>query len=263
MNSLDAHDVRSELVFEPCDVQSWQYTRVDELDFYPCLVDGAPASIYVNLRYETQTAPDADTRYTVAVPIRDVGTHGIGTAEEGELLNAWEEQMIASVRGFGLVYVGRVRNRGVWEVVFYGPAGQLEAVRAAAALDDRANDLRTAFDPSWTYYRDLLLPDAERKQWMDDRRLVQILREQGDVLVSPRQVDHHLRFDTDKHRAAFVALVEVEGFTVQPSEGLAVLVSRTDSIELDHIHEVVMRLVDHASGLGGHYERWVSPIIGA
>ncbi len=256
--------MRTKLVFEPCDVQSWQYTRVDdELDFYPCLVDGAPASIYVNLRYEGAPVPDADTRYTVAVPIRDAGSHGIGTAEESELLNAWEEALIEAVRASGLVYVGRVRNRGIWESAFYGPAGQLEAVRSSVALDDRTSDVRTDYDPSWTYYRDLLLPDAERKQWMDDRRLVQILREQGDVLVSPRQVDHHLSFPLQKQLDAFVKTVELEGFTVQAGEGLAVLVSRTDSIELDHIHEVVMRLVDLASPLGGTYERWVSPIIGA
>lgn len=255
--------MRTKLAFEPCDVQSWQYTRVDELDFYPCLVDGAPASIYVNLRYEGAPAPDADTRYTVAVPIRELGPHGIGTAEEGELLNAWEEALIERMRESGLVYVGRVRNRGVWEACFYGPAGQVEAVRSSVVLDDRTSDVRTEYDPSWTYYRDLLLPDAERKQWMDDRRLVQILREQGDVLVTPRQVDHHIRFPAQKQLDAFVKLVEVEGFTVQPAEGLAVLVSRTDSIDLDHIHEVVMRLVDLASGLGGLYERWVSPIVGA
>jgi hypothetical protein len=235
----------------------------DELDFYPCLVDGAPASIYVNLRYESAPAPDADTRYTVAVPIRDLGSHGIGTAEEGELLNAWEEALIARVRESGLVYVGRIRNRGIWEAVFYGPGGQVEAVRSSVALDDRTSETRTDYDPSWTYYRDLLLPDAERKQWMDDRRLVQILREQGDVLRSPRQVDHHLRFPSRDRLDAFVKLVELEGFAVQAGEELAVLVSRSDSIELDHIHEVVMRLVDLATPLGGFYERWVSPIVGA
>src|SRR6476620_11710339 len=80
-------------------------TRVDALEFYPCLVDGAPASIYVNLRYQTEAAPDADTRYTVAVPIRDAGPHGIGTAEEGEVLNAWEEALIEQLRESGLVYV--------------------------------------------------------------------------------------------------------------------------------------------------------------
>lgn len=236
-------------------------TRVDELDFYPCLVDGAPASIYVNLRYEAQTAPDADTRYTVAVPIRDTGPHGIGTAEEGDLLNAWEETLIERVRASGLVYVGRVRNRGVWEVAFYGPAGQLESVRSAVTLDDRKSDVRTEFDPDWTYYRELLLPDAERKQWMDDRRLVQILREQGDVLVSPRPVDHFVRFDDASKRDAFVAAIATHGFVAQEAEPLVAHVTREDAIELDHIHDVVMILVDAATPLGGRYERWSAPIV--
>jgi hypothetical protein len=235
-------------------------TRVDELDFYPCLVDGAPASIYVNLRYETQPAPDADTRYTIAVPILDRGSHGIGTAEEGEVLNAWEESLIERL---GLVYVGRVRNRGIWEVAFYGPAGQLETVRAAAALDDRMTDVRSEFDPDWTYYRELLLPDAERKQWMDDRRLVQILKEQGDVLVSPRPVDHYVRFDDAAKRDAFVAAVAREGFTAEEAEPTVAHVTRNDAIDLDHIHDVVMVLIDAATPLGGRYERWESAIIGA
>lgn len=235
----------------------------DELDFYPCLVDGAPASIYVNLRYEAVTAPDADTRYTVAVPIRDTGSHGIGTAEEGEVLNAWEETLIERVREKGLVYVGRVRNRGVWEVAFYGPAGHVETVRSAVGLDDRKSDVRSEFDPSWTYYRELLLPDAERKQWMDDRRLVQILREQGDALVSPRPVDHYVRFDDTIKRDAFVAAVASQGFAAQEAEPVVAHVTRDDSIDLDHIHDVVMVLVDAATPLGGRYERWSSAIIGA
>ena len=236
-------------------------TRVDELDFYPCLVDGAPASIYVNLRYETETAPDADTRYTVAVPIRDTGTHGIGTAEEGDLLNAWEETLIERVRAAGLVYVGRVRNHGVWEVAFYGPAGQLETVRSAVALDDRKSDVRSELDPSWTYYRELLLPDAERKQWMDDRRLVQILREHGDVLVSPRAVDHYVRFEDAAKRDAFVAAVAAHGFVAHEADALVAHVTRDDAIELDHIHDVVMILVDIAMPLAGRYERWTSAIV--
>ena len=233
---------------------------MDELDFYPCLVDGAPASIYVNLRYETQNAPDAETRYTIAVPIHDSGPHGIGTADEAELLNAWEESLIERL---ALVYVGRIRNRGIWEVVFYGPAGGLESVREAAALDDRASDVRSEFDPEWRYYRELLLPDAERKQWMDDRRLVQILREQGDVLVSPRDVDHFLRFTNAKQRDEFIEKIAGKGFTAQPSDPEVAHVVRADSIDLDHIHDVVMILVDAATPLGGTYERWQSAIVGA
>ena len=50
----------------------------DELEFYPCLVDNAPASIYVNLRFEHAQPADHDTRYTIAMLMRERGEHGTG-----------------------------------------------------------------------------------------------------------------------------------------------------------------------------------------
>jgi hypothetical protein len=38
-------------------------------------------------------------------------------------------------------------------------------------------------------------------------------------------------------------------------------VHRLDVTELDHIHEVVMILVDAATPLGGRYERWEAAIV--
>ena len=231
----------------------------DCLEFYPCLVDGEPASIYVNLRFEHAPPADHDTRYTVAILMRERGEHGIGTEAEAAALDLVEEALMARAHGLGVTYVGRLRARGVWEVTFYGPRGHLAPLRTLAT--ERAGDRRVAAimnpEPAWTYYRELLLPDAERRQWMDDRRIVQILREHGDRLATPRRVDHLLTFPTATARDAFVAAIA--GFVVE-SEGLAVRVHRTDPVELDHIHDVVMTLVDAATRVGGRYERWVAGI---
>ena len=62
-------------------------------------------------------------------------------------------------------------------------------------------------EAAWTYYRELLLPDAERRQWMDDRRMVQILSEQGDRLATPRRVDHRLSFPDTPSRDTFITAV--------------------------------------------------------
>lgn len=234
----------------------------DELDFYPCLVDGAPASIYVNLRFEDTEAPASDdTRYTIAIRMRERGEHGIGTEAEGAALNIVEEAIIASATELAITYVGRVRTAGIWEVVLYGPAGHLDALRALASerAGDRRIDARTERDAQWRYYRELLLPDAERKQWMDDRRMVQILREQGDRLVTPRRVDHRLSFPSSAARDAFVASLP-GGFAIELRDDDSVRVHRVDPIELDHIHDVVMMLVDAATSHGGRYERWEAGI---
>jgi len=232
----------------------------DAFEFYPCLVDDAPASIYVNLRYENAAERGGDTAYWLAVRMRETGPHGIGTAEEGEVVNAFEEAVIASVAAAGLVYAGRLRTRGIWEMTFYGPAGHLDVVQDAAhELAGRTVEVRTRPDPDWRYYRELLVPDAERKQWMDDRRLVQILQEQGDRLSVPRRVDHWALFPSADARAAFVAAVRKAGFETEIEDD-AVHAWRTDPIELDHIHDVVMLLVDAAGEAGGEYDGWETSI---
>lgn len=239
-------------------------TSADAFDFYPCLVDGEPASIYVNLRFEGAHAPDADTRYTVAWKLRDPGGHGIGTADEADEVNAREEAVIARATELGLVYVGRLRHRGIWEAVFYGAEGHIAALRAVAG--DAAR-IKCDDDREWRYYTELLLPDAERRQWMDDRRLVQILREQGDNLATPRHVDHYAAFASEQHRDAFVATATRDGFAlVEASHDASAELpyvahmGRTDAIELDHIHDVVMILVDATTQHGGRYSGWKTSI---
>ncbi|MEJ7600883.1 MAG: DUF695 domain-containing protein [Kofleriaceae bacterium] len=238
-------------------------TTDDELEFYPCVVDSAPASIYVNLRFEDAQPADHDTRYTIAIMMRERGEHGIGTADEAEALNLVEEALMARAYTLGITYVGRLRARGVWEVTFYGSRGHLNALRGLAI--ERAGERHVAAimkpEPTWTYYRELLLPDAERRQWMDDRRMVQIMIEQGDRLPTPRRVDHRLSFPDASAVPQFVAAAIAAGFTVDGTDAEhRVLVHRQDAIELDHIHDVVMILVDAATPLGGRYDLWIASI---
>jgi len=240
----------------------------DAYDFYPCLVDKAPASIYVNLGYQDDRPAAANTRYWVEITMLETGPHGIGTADEAEVLNALEEAAIARVATLDLIYVGRIRHRGTWEMIFYGPEGHLGAIEEVAntAAPTRRVETGSRSDPDWSYYRELLLPDAERKQWMDDRRLVQIFREQGDRLTTPRRVDHWASFATAQERDAFVADATRSGFELEPAaldEGdppFEAQLFRVDPIELDQIHDVVMILVDAATKHGGVYDGWETSI---
>jgi hypothetical protein len=243
-----------------------------EYAFYPCVVDGAPASIYLDMRYEHVAPPaGAHTRYSIAVRMRDAGPPGVGTAEEAEALNTAEEALIARAAGLGLVYVGRLRNRGEWDVTFYGPPGREVRLRDAAGtyVDDREVIVHVHDDPQWRYYFELLLPDAERRQWIDDRRVVQVLKEHGDVLGAPRRVDHFASFGSAGARDAFVQAAATAGFALadashdEPAERpFDAHVYRDDPVELDHIHDVVMILVDAAAEHRGSYDGWEAGIVG-
>lgn len=239
--------------------------RRDDFDFYPCMVDGAPASIYVNLRYEAAVIDSADTRYDVVLSMHDGGSYGIGTAAETAELDTIEEALIARARELGATYVGRLRTRREWTSTWYGPAGQAEALRGSVGAQGlRTVTVQHELDRAWRYYHELLVPDAERRRWMDDRRMVQILAEQGDVLCMPRRVDHRATFATEAARDGFLVTARAAGF--EPGDAApdapanAAYLHRNDAIELDHIHDVVMTLVDAALLHGGRYEGWIAAI---
>ena len=77
----------------------------DAFDFYPCLVDRAPASIYVNLRYLDGERPaGADTRLSIVFGLDAPGSHGIGNAGEAETLDEIEHGLIKGLSSHGVVY---------------------------------------------------------------------------------------------------------------------------------------------------------------
>ena len=86
----------------------------DAYEFYPCLVDGTPASIYVNLRFESSPPPAADTRYTIAIAMREPGEYGIGTADKAGALDLVERDNAPGLldRGENLF-----RSRARWAAV--------------------------------------------------------------------------------------------------------------------------------------------------
>lgn len=232
-------------------------------DSYPGVIDGAPAAISANLRLEHAASATHDMRYTIAIALRDAGERGLGTEVEVAELAVIEQALLTRANALGLLYAGRLCARGVWEITFYGPRGRLEALRVRAL--ERAGDRRVAAimnpEPAWTYYRELLLPDARQRQWLHDRRMVELLLDRGDPLATPRRVDHHLELPDAAACDAFVVEVARAGFAGE-IHGLAVVVHRVDRVELDHIHEVAMLLVAAAAPLGGRYDRWESCAIG-
>ena len=191
----------------------------------------------------------------------------MGSPGEAAAMNAHEELLVERADAGGLIYVARIRTRAEWELVFYGPADRGDAVQAVREVfGDRRTYLDVRPDPTWGFYREFLLPDAERRQWMADRRLVQVLADKDDVLAKPRRVDHWVELATAEARERFVEAARRAGFELQRAaeiEGdrpFAAQVFRTDPVELAHIHDVVMELVELVEREGGDYDGWETSV---
>ncbi len=238
----------------------------DDWDFYPCRIDDYEAAILLDLRYDGQPPPpEATTLYRVRIPMRDPDDHGMGTAGEVTAMNELEVGFIAELqRGGELLYVARLRTRADWELVFYGAPERGPAIQAIRdVFVGRRTYLDVRPDPEWGYYREFLLPDDERRRWMADRRLTEVLAQDGESLTTPRRVDHWAHFATAQARDEFVRGVLDVGFELQRAAEVAgkrlpfgAQVYRDDAVDLDHIHDVAMQLVAMAVGLGGEYEGW-------
>ena len=238
----------------------------EEWDFYYCRVDDAPASILLNFEYKDDHPADRDTLYYVGLEILEPGDHGLGINPDVDKLNAVEDAITSAAAAAGFTYVGRLRNQGDWQLTFYAAAGkepELEGL-VTAALDDRGYRIGEKEDAEWGYYHEFLMPDAERWQWIMDRRVVAQLAEHGDRLEVPRPVDHFIGFEDAKSRDAFMAAARERGFTAEEggSDGdtFPVQLIRIDPVELDHIHDVVMELIELADEHGGDYDGWGAPI---
>jgi hypothetical protein len=241
----------------------------DQWDFYQCLVDDRPASIFVDLQFARPPVHTtlASTMYWLRVWMLYPGEHAIGTDAEATAFEPIERRIEEHARNLGLIYVGRIRSDGVWQLVFYGPAEHDPVVLARLAGDDREVEHGSRHDPNWDYYRDFLAPNAKNRQWMADARVVEALEEKGDRLDLPRRVDHWAYFRSAAARDAFVADALSEGFELQAvwddgpdKHPHAAQLHRVDAVNLDHIHGVTMTLFELAARHGGTYDGWETSV---
>ena len=245
-------------------------TTDDPWDFYPCRVDDAPASISLTTRFQDGARPkELDTLYVAGVHLEDAGEQGMGTAAEGELIYAAEEEFREKLTPQGFTQVGRLRNKGSWQVSFYAATGKETEFHGllAITLATTGREVWThiAADPTWNYYDTFLSPDEERRQWMSNRNLVEALEAKDDPLTTPRPVDHSTRFPNLTSATAFKTASESLGFQTTLTEPTGdtdadpvyqVKAEREDPVNLTHIHGVVMELTDLATSHGGEYEGW-------
>lgn len=236
---------------------------MSEWDFYACEIDGRPASIYLDLQYARIGPPvGADTHFVARIAMLDLGAHGMGTLEEANTLRAVESALEEALVPHEIVYVGRIRTHGVWQMSFYGPASARE--KFEVTVPERVTTVEASYDPAWSFYEHTLSPSIERRQWMLDRAVVEQLEERGDPL-GPRKVEHWAYFESSEARDAYVAAATRDGFVFEALDqdepgSFVARVSRVDSVEHEVIHAAVMILVEHAVANGGRYDGWECPV---
>ena len=248
----------------------------DAWETYFTTVDDCPASIALDISVGEHAPLDSKTNLlAVLIYMNEPGEHGLGDGVDPEALRHVEQQVVhAYEQELEVLFVGRVRSQGVWQLYFYGVESDELERRAAQLLSGFSGwkqELHISSDPQWDIYFDLLFPDRERLQWIQDRKVCEALAEQGDPLVIPRRVDHYAFFSTSADRQRFIDAsgkehFEVESVGFDPDEkdmAFTVQLHRTESVELESIHEVVMNLIISATEHDGLYDGWETSVLPA
>jgi hypothetical protein len=232
-------------------------------DFFSLLVDSEPASIFVDLGIASEAPLVAFPQMGyVRVEMLRPREDGLSSQDEFHGLCALEDDLTAHIAANGgAIYVGRNTSGGFRDFYFYAE----NASQFTSAAEDAAGrhpsyrcEVGGRPDPDWRVYFDFLSPSLDDRQRMMNRHVIDRLKEHGDCLNVPRQIDHHVYFDTRDGTSTFIVRVEREGFraelpSVWEESGFVIEFARIDAPDHDEITVMLARL---ARELGGEYGGW-------
>jgi regulator of RNase E activity RraB len=193
----------------------------DEWDFYFLRVDDEPASIFIDMGIaRSAPMPGFDKAAYLRVWMNNPRPDGLSSQEEYEALVALEEAVTVAVEKSGsTAYVGRNTSSGRRDFFFYTreDAAFMECVSAALSkFAEYKTEIRTRADPDWNVYLDFLYPNADEKQRMANRGVIEALGKHGDDGRAPRQIDHLIIVGDRQQADRLARAVTGHGFALKP-----------------------------------------------
>lgn len=240
----------------------------EKWDFYFCLIEDQPASIFVNMGLVANAPITGFGEFGyVRIYMRSPRADGLSSNEEFEALRELEDAITSAIiGGCGARYVGRTTSDGARTLYFYaadGAAFDVVAKEAMVRFPDYEADIGHQDDPDWEVYRGFLYPSPSDHQRILNRHTVESLKEHDDNPNALRQIDHWAYFPDSSGADQYAAFVESEGFRLshrEQNEDGKYLV-RCDRVDRpDQIDEVTLPLHERAVELGGEYDGWECPI---
>ena len=191
-------------------------------EFYECVIDDERAFVALDLAFHDEGPdPVRPVSVRVTVPLLSPREDGLPSSEERPRLDAIEDLVRAEFEKAGAVQVGRASFGGAVRHFFYARSeddARIVAARCTELVGDRELEVGGYEDPEWEQYFDFLYPNVLGWQYIQDRRVLDALRENGDALETPRQIDHTAFFATPAARETFRAAVAERGFRIDGTE---------------------------------------------
>ena len=245
----------------------------EDWDFYLCNVNNVLASIFLDLGLR-KTVPDngKPNLLWVWVYLKWPREDGLSASSEFDSLTAIEGKLTETmVDRLGAVLCGRITTDGRREFYYYAP--RLEPFESAvknvmSQFRDYEFDCGSKADPEWRQYFDVLYPSEEERQRIENRKVLDVLREKNDSLKAPRDVWHWIYFATENDRQEFREAVSQIEYRVQSEPPrdrsdcpFGICIVRFQSVDPTELDSAVIELFRLAKKHRGDYDGWETQVV--
>ncbi|WP_309497803.1 DUF695 domain-containing protein [Sulfurovum sp.] len=242
-------------------------------ELYMKNLEGKPASIQFNAGISMEVD---ELQYTypivafVKAKLKEPNERGLlSESEEPEIL-FMEDKLEASLIKFRIgKYVGRVISDGYVTFLYYVQFTYNWPDFIEFALNEHQSYEAThghSEDGEWNYYKKLLYPSAKEWQLIQNHKVCDDLKKQGDGLHLARAIEHKLFFQNEKNKEALILALVDKGFKVKDEiinedDIPGIEFYRLDKPFYHDIDAITLMLIDIAEAHEAQYDGWETSVV--
>ena len=242
-------------------------------ELYMKQLDGNIASILVNAGISAEL-PSEDKYFMgfIKLIMKSPNERGlIGEEEEVQLGFIEDKIEMESLRYRIGNYVGKIVSNGEINFIYYLKHDFEWADVVSTAMKefpDYEYEYGSKLDADWEIYHKLLFPTAIEWQIIQNHKVCDHLKSQGDSLHLPRAIEHKAYFETIEQREAFIVKIESDGFKVKElietnthNSMIGIGFYRQDKPFYYDIDALSLHLIDLSHQCGGQYDGWETSVV--
>ena len=236
-------------------------------EIYMKQLEGAAASVLANVGLALE---DNEFKATypivgfVKVALKNPKENGLIDESEEDELSFLEDKLEASMIKFRIgKYAGRIITQGSVTFLYYLQFTynwQDFLEYALAEFEDFEISAGFQDDSEWNFYHNLLYPNVDEWQIINNHKVCEKLKESGDDLQTPRAIEHRVVFDVSVPKE-FIEAIQNEGFRVMEQEDKSVKFYRKDKPFYYDIDAVTLTLIALSKEHGGMYDGWECSVV--
>jgi len=180
-----------------------------------------------------------------------------------------KESLIIAVEYEGKAkYVGSMVKDGWSEFYFYASTSKELNSMVPSILKSSmyAYESNIVKDKKWNFYETQLFPTELEQHNIQSEKVIFMLEEEGDDLVSQRGVEHYISFATPTQKNRFLNTLNVEGFSFKDDvsseefeHGVALI--KEHNVTYSEVTKVIAELFESIKKEQGYYEGWSTTLV--